>query len=98
MNDEHIFSSVWDALANTTQEAAHLTLRSTLMIELNESIKKWPGTDTEKAARLGITKPRFSNLKSGCSALTPWSIWRQMQGLLFPCVWMQPDYKPGVDV
>ncbi|GFM86258.1 hypothetical protein PSCICO_16570 [Pseudomonas cichorii] len=65
MNDEHIFSSVWDALANTTQEAAHLTLRSTLMIELNESIKKWPGTDTEKAARLGITKPRFSNLKSG---------------------------------
>ncbi|MBX8486903.1 helix-turn-helix domain-containing protein [Pseudomonas cichorii] len=65
MNDEHTFASVWDALADTTQEAARLTLRSTLMIELNESIKKWPGTDTEKAARLGITKPRFSNLKSG---------------------------------
>ncbi|MBX8496071.1 helix-turn-helix domain-containing protein [Pseudomonas cichorii] len=65
MNDEHTFASVWDALADTAQEAAHLKVRSVLMIELNESIKKWPGTDTEKAARLGITKPRFSNLKSG---------------------------------
>ncbi|GFM50547.1 helix-turn-helix domain-containing protein [Pseudomonas capsici] len=65
MTEEQTFSSVWDALADTAQEAAHLKVRSVLMIELNESIKKWPGTDTEKAARLGITKPRFSNLKSG---------------------------------
>ncbi len=65
MTEEQTFSSVWDALADTAQEAAHLKVRSVLMIELNESIKKWPGTDTEKAARLGITTPRFSNLKSG---------------------------------
>ncbi|MBX8491269.1 XRE family transcriptional regulator [Pseudomonas cichorii] len=65
MNEEHSFATVWEALADTPQEAARLTLRSKLMIELNESIKKWQGTDTEKAARLGITKPRFSNLKSG---------------------------------
>ncbi|GFM72078.1 transcriptional regulator [Pseudomonas cichorii] len=65
MTEEQTFSSVWDALADTAQEAAHLKVRSVLMIELNESIKKWPGIDTEKAARLGITKPRFSNLKSG---------------------------------
>lgn len=65
MTEEQTFSSVWDALADTAQEAAHLKVRSVLMIELNESIKKWPGTDTEKAARLGITKPRFCNLKSG---------------------------------
>ncbi|MBX8544390.1 XRE family transcriptional regulator [Pseudomonas cichorii] len=65
MTEEQTFSSVWDALADTAQEAAHLKVRSVLMIELNESIKKWQGTDTEKAARLGITKPRFSNLKSG---------------------------------
>jgi predicted XRE-type DNA-binding protein len=65
MSNEQTFSSVWDALADTPQEAAHLKVRSALMIELNESIKQWPGSDTVKAARLGITKPRFSNLKSG---------------------------------
>ena len=65
MNEEQVFASVWDALADTEQEAAHLKVRSGLMIELNERIKNWPGTDTEKAQKLGITKPRFSNLKSG---------------------------------
>lgn len=65
MTDEQVFASVWDALADTEQEAAHLKVRSVLMIEFNEQIKAWPGTDTEKAQRLGITKPRFSNLKSG---------------------------------
>lgn len=65
MSDEQVFASVWDALADTQQEAAHLKVRSVLMIELNDQIKNWPGTDTDKAQRLGITKPRFSNLKSG---------------------------------
>jgi predicted XRE-type DNA-binding protein len=65
MSEEQVFASVWDALADTRQEAAHLKVRSVLMIELNEQIKAWPGTDTEKAQRLGITKPRFANLLSG---------------------------------
>lgn len=65
MSNEHTFSSVWDALADTRQEAAHLKVRSALMIELNETMRAWPGNDALKAARLGITKPRFSNLKSG---------------------------------
>ncbi len=65
MSEEQTFASVWDALADTAQEAAHLKVRSALMIELNERIRQWAGSDTQKAARLGITKPRFSNLKSG---------------------------------
>ncbi|KFE51714.1 helix-turn-helix domain-containing protein [Pseudomonas syringae] len=65
MNEEQTFPSVWDALADTAQEAAHLKARSGLMIELNERIKQWPGSDTLKASKLGITKPRFSNLKAG---------------------------------
>ncbi len=65
MSKEQTFTSVWEALADTAQEAAHLKARSGLMIELNEHIKAWAGTDTEKAGRLGITKPRFSNLKAG---------------------------------
>ena len=65
MNEDQAFASVWDALGNTEQEAAHLKVRSGLMIEINEHIKSWSGTDTEKAARLRITTPRFSNLKSG---------------------------------
>lgn len=63
MNEENSFISIWDALAE--KEAAHLKVRSALMIELNERIRQWAGSDTQKAARLGITKPRFSNLKSG---------------------------------
>jgi len=65
MSEEQTFASVWDALADTAQEAAHLKVRSAVMIELNERIKEWVGSDTQKAARLGITKPRFSNLKAG---------------------------------
>jgi hypothetical protein len=47
------FSSVWDALLH--QDAARFKVRSALMIELNESIKQWSGSDTVKFARLGIT-------------------------------------------
>lgn len=65
MMQEQTFASVWDALADTAQEAAHLKARSALMLELNERIKHWPGSDTLKAGKLGITKPRFSNLKAG---------------------------------
>ena len=65
MIEEQTFTSVWDALADTDQEAAHLKVRSALMIELNELIRQWPGADTAKASQLGITKPRFSNLKAG---------------------------------
>ena len=65
MTEEQTFASVWDALAHTAQEAAHLKARSQLMIELNEQIRQWPGNDTVKASRLGVTKPRFSNLKAG---------------------------------
>lgn len=65
MKEEQLYASVWDALADTAQQAAHLKVRSAVMIELNECIRQWSGSDTEKAARLGITKPRFSNLKSG---------------------------------
>ena len=55
MNEEQTFPSIWDALADTAQEAAHLKARSGLMIELNERIKQWPGSDTLKASKLGIT-------------------------------------------
>lgn len=65
MKEEQTFASVWDALADTAQEAAHLKVRSQLMIELNERIRQWPGNDTVKAGQLGITRPRFSNLKGG---------------------------------
>ena len=65
MSSEHIFSSVWDALADDAQEAAHLKVRSALMIELNQCICSWPGSDIDKASRLGISPASFSNLKSG---------------------------------
>ena len=34
------FASVWDALCDTPEEAANLTARSDLMIQISEIIKK----------------------------------------------------------
>ncbi|MBB3105174.1 helix-turn-helix domain-containing protein [Azomonas macrocytogenes] len=59
------FASVWDAIEDTPAEAENMKLRSSLMRAITEQAAAWPGIDTEKARRLGITGPRFSNLKLG---------------------------------
>lgn len=59
------FSSVWDAIADTPEEAAHLTMRADLMIAIGESIAHWKVTQAEAASRLGITQPRLNALLKG---------------------------------
>lgn len=60
--DHHEFSSVWDALADTTDEAASMTMRSDLMIALQQKVRGWNLTQTEAARRLGVTQPRLNDL------------------------------------
>lgn len=65
MTTEQTFASVWDAIEDTPSEAENMKLRSALLMQLNLHLEKLQGTDAEKAARLGITRPRYSDLKHG---------------------------------
>ncbi|GAB3395439.1 helix-turn-helix domain-containing protein [Azotobacter armeniacus] len=65
MTEQQRFASIWDAIEDTPAEAENMKLRAALMRAIIEQAAAWPGTDTEKARRLGITGPRFSNLEAG---------------------------------
>lgn len=59
------FNSVWDAIEDTPAEAENMKLRSMLMMELKQHIKRQGWTQREAAARLGVTQPRMSDLMRG---------------------------------
>jgi predicted XRE-type DNA-binding protein len=59
------FANVWDAIADTPEESANLTLRSELMDEIEEIIKKNGWTQAEAAKRCGVTQPRINDLLRG---------------------------------
>jgi predicted XRE-type DNA-binding protein len=59
------FSSVWDAIEDTPEQAANMKLRSLLMIALKDHITR-AGMSQAQAARLfGVTQPRVSDLMRG---------------------------------
>jgi len=59
------FANVWDALENTPAEAANMSMRSALLIAIEQKVRNWKVTQTEAASRLGITQPRLSDLLRG---------------------------------
>jgi predicted XRE-type DNA-binding protein len=64
-NTHQRFSSVWDALEDTPQEAANMRLRSKLMLELCKTIRGWELSQKDAASRLQITQPRLNDVLSG---------------------------------
>jgi predicted XRE-type DNA-binding protein len=62
---EKRFANVWDALADTPEEAANLTLRSELMDEIEAVIAKNGWTQVEAAKRCGVSQPRINDLLRG---------------------------------
>ena len=65
MKKRQRFASVWDALADTREEAANLTARTDLMIQIAEIVKQKGWTQTEAAERCGISQPRMNDLLRG---------------------------------
>jgi len=67
MNQESIqtFESVWDAIADTPEEGANLRLRSELMDKIAAILEENGWTQTEAAARCGVTQPRVNDLLRG---------------------------------
>ena len=59
------FRNVWDAIEHTPAEAAHMKLRSELMIRIRGQIADWKTTQALAARRLGITQPRLNDLLRG---------------------------------
>ena len=65
MSDTEEYKNVWDALADTPEEGTNLRLRSELMSEVSSFIEDRHWTQSEAAARCGITQPRMNDLLRG---------------------------------
>jgi predicted XRE-type DNA-binding protein len=65
MTDKQRFTSVWDAIADTPQEAASMRARSSLMMNLAEVIREQGMTQAQAAELFGVTQPRISDLMRG---------------------------------
>jgi predicted XRE-type DNA-binding protein len=59
------FDNVWDALEDTPAEAANMSMRSHLLIAIEQQVRRWDVTQSEAAQRLGITQPRLNDLLKG---------------------------------
>ncbi|OHE90175.1 MAG: transcriptional regulator [Lysobacterales bacterium RIFOXYA1_FULL_68_6] len=59
------FSSVWDALADTAEEAANLKVRAGLMRMIASLIQESGWTQAAAAEHCGITQPRIDDLLRG---------------------------------
>jgi predicted XRE-type DNA-binding protein len=59
------FASVWDALADTPEQAANLRARAELMRQITAIVNESNWTQTQAAQRCGVTQPRMNDLLRG---------------------------------
>jgi predicted XRE-type DNA-binding protein len=60
--EKQVFEDVWDAIEDSPSEAANMTVRSDLLIAIQQTVDGWGITQTEAAARLGVTQPRLNDM------------------------------------
>jgi len=65
MSKMESYASVWDAIADTPEQAANLRARAELMQEITAIVKESGWTQAEAAARCGVTQPRMNDLLRG---------------------------------
>lgn len=65
MNTVEQYASVWDAISDTTEQAANLRARSEIMRKISDIVKGSGWTQAEAAARCGVTQPRVNDLLRG---------------------------------
>jgi predicted XRE-type DNA-binding protein len=65
MSHTKMYASVWDAIADTPEQAANLRARAELMRKITAIVKENKWTQTEAAARCGVTQPRMNDLLRG---------------------------------
>jgi len=59
------YDSVWDALADTPEEAANLRARAELMQQISAIVAENGWTQVEAAKNCGVTQPRINDLLRG---------------------------------
>lgn len=59
------YASVWEALADTPEQAANLQARADLMRQIAELIQAEGWKQVEAAERCGVTQPRINDLLRG---------------------------------
>lgn len=65
MNEIETFTSVWDAIADTPEQAANLRARSELMQQIAAIIKANMWKQADAAVHCGVTQPRINDLLRG---------------------------------
>jgi predicted XRE-type DNA-binding protein len=60
-----VFGSVFDALADTPQEAANMRARAQLVRQITSAIKERGWTQAAAATHCGVTQPRINDLLNG---------------------------------
>lgn len=65
MSKAKAYASVWDAIADTPEQAANLRARAELMQQIADIVKKNRWTQAEAAQRCGVTQPRMNDLLRG---------------------------------
>lgn len=65
MTKTETFGSVWDALADTPEQAANLRARAELMRQIADVIETSGWKQAEAAAHCGVTQPRINDLLRG---------------------------------
>lgn len=59
------YGSVWEALADTPEQAANLRARAELMQQIAAIIAENGWTQADAAGRCGVTQPRMNDLLRG---------------------------------
>ena len=59
------YASVWDAIADTPEQAANLRARAELMQKIAAIVKENGWTQAQAADRCGVTQPRINDLLRG---------------------------------
>ena len=59
------FSSVWDAIADTPEQAANLRARAELMEQITAIIRANDWKQVDAAVHCGVTQPRVNDLLRG---------------------------------
>jgi predicted XRE-type DNA-binding protein len=65
MITEDTFASVWDAIADTPEQAANMRTRSELMQQIAAIVNEKQWTQVEAAKQCGVTQPRMNDLLRG---------------------------------
>ena len=60
-----VFDNVWDAIEDTPEEAARMTILANLLLAVDRRVRSWSLPPAQAAKRLGVTQARLNDLLKG---------------------------------